>query len=162
MDAKASWKGKLSFNGTANSGFSVPLGTESRLGGDEDGFRPMELILVGLAGCTAMDVISILSKKRQDITDFEVQVHGERANEHPRIFTKAQIAYHVTGREVDESAVLRAIELSSTHYCPAQAMFSKLMPIELNYHIYEDEGDGKRRLDKSGSYFSSAYAAKTE
>ena len=153
MDVKVSWQGKLSFTGTADSGFSVPLGTELSLGGDDDGFRPMELILVGLAGCTAMDVISILSKKRQDITDFVVQVHGKRAAEHPRVFTEAQVSYQVTGRAVDEAAVARAIELSATRYCPAQAMFSKLMPIELLYNIYEDEGDGKRRLVKSGSYF---------
>jgi putative redox protein len=153
MDVKVSWQGRLSFTGTADSGFSVPLGTEPSLGGDDDGFRPMELILVGLAGCTAMDVISILSKKRQDITDFEAQVHGKRAAEHPRVFTEAQIVYQVTGRAVDEAAVVRAIELSATRYCPAQAMFSKLMPIELEYNIYEDEGDGKRRPVKSGSYF---------
>ena len=153
MDAKVSWKGKLSFNGTGNSGFSVPLGTEVGLGGDEDGFRPMELILVGLAGCTAMDVISILSKKRQDITDFEVQVHGERANDHPRIFTKAQIAYQVTGHGIDEGALVRAIELSVTRYCPAQAMFSKIVLMSHIYYIYEDEGAGKRNLIESGSYF---------
>jgi putative redox protein len=151
MDAKVSWKGKLSFEGTADSGFSIPLGTELRLGGDEDGFRPMELFLVGLAGCTAMDTISILIKKRQDITDFEVQVHGERASDHPRVFTEARIVYLVTGRGVDENAVVRAIELSATRYCPAQAMLSKLMPIALEYQIYGDEGNGKRRLVKSGS-----------
>jgi len=152
MDVKVNWQGRLTFRGTSDSSFSVPLGTELSLGGDNDGFRPMELILIGLAGCTAMDVISILSKKRQDITDFEVRVHGERAEDHPRVFTEASIEYQVTGRGVDEAAVVRAIELSATRYCPAQAMFSKLMPIELKYLIYEDEGVGKRRLVKSGTY----------
>jgi putative redox protein len=156
MDAKVSWQSRMTFSGTSDSGFNVPLGTELSLGGDNDGFRPMELILIGLVGCTAMDVISILSKKRQDITDFEVQVHGERADDHPRVFTEAQIAYQVTGHGVDEAAVVRAIELSATRYCPAQAMFSRIMPMKLNYQIYEDEGNGERRLVKNESYFSSS------
>ncbi len=151
LDAKVSWKGKLTFVGAADSGFSLPLGTERSSGGDEDGFRPMELFLVGLAGCTAMDTISILRKKRQDITEFEVLAHGERAAEHPRVFTEARVVYQVTGRGVDEEAVVRAIELSATRYCPAQAMLSKSMPIALEYHIYEDEGNGKGMLVKIGS-----------
>ncbi len=152
MQAKVNWQGKLSFTGSADTGFSVPLGADAIVGGDEDGFRPMELIAVGLAGCTAMDVISILSKKRQEVTDFEVQVHARRAEEHPKVFTGATIEYHVSGHNVDEVAVVRAMELSATRYCPAQAMFDKIMPIELKYHLYEDEGAGKRHLVKSGVY----------
>ncbi len=152
MDVRVSWQGRLTFIGTGEFGYSVPLGTDLSLGGDSDGFRPMELILTGLAGCSAMDVISILSKKRQDITDFEVQVHGERADDHPRVFTTAAITYLITGHGVDEASVVRAIELSATRYCPAQAMFSRLIPISLDYRIYEDEGEGKRSLVKSGTY----------
>ena len=152
MDAKVHWKGRLTFTGQADSGFTLPLGSEVEKGGDDDGFRPMELLAIGLAGCTAMDVISILSKKRQEVTDFDVQVHAERAAEHPKVFTKAVIEYTVVGRNVDEVAVLRAIELSATRYCPAQAMFSKIMPMELKYFIYEDQGEGQRTLAKSGVY----------
>jgi len=152
MEAKVNWQGKLTFTGSADSGFQVPLGTEPAVGGDNDGLRPMEMLAIGLAGCTAMDVISILSKKRQEVTDFEVQVHAGRAEEHPKVFTEAVIEYWVTGRNLDEAAIVRAIELSATRYCPAQAMFSKLMPIELKYHIYEDRGDGQRELVKSAIY----------
>lgn len=152
MEAKVKWHGKLTFTGSADSGFQVPLGTEPAVGGDNDGLRPMELLAIGLAGCTAMDVISILSKKRQEVTDFEVQVHAGRAEEHPKVFTGAVIEYWVTGRALDEAALVRAIELSATRYCPAQAMFSKLMPVELKYHIYEDRGDGQRELVKSAAY----------
>lgn len=151
MEAKVTWKQRLTFIGTADSGFEVSLGAEAGVGGDEDGFRPMELIATGLAGCTAMDVISILQKKRQDITAFEVQVHAERAPDHPKVFTRAVIDYRVTGHGVDEAAVLRAIELSATRYCPAQAMFVKLFPITLQYQIFEDEA-GQRKLVKSGVY----------
>jgi putative redox protein len=133
-------------------GFTVPLGAEPAVGGENDGFRPMELFAVSLAGCTAMDVISILSKKRQEVTGFEVQVHAARAQEHPKVFTQAAIEYFVTGRGIDETAVRRAIELSATRYCPAQAMFSRIIPMELKYHIYEDQGEGQRALVKSGMY----------
>jgi len=152
MDAKVIWRGGLSFNGTANTGFLVPVGADASVGGANDGSRPMELLAIGLAGCTAMDVISILQKKRQEITDFEVQTHLERRESHPRVFTQAVIEYLVTGHNVDETAVVRAIELSATTYCSAQAMFSKLMPIEIKYHIYEDLGDGQRDLITSGIY----------
>lgn len=152
METKVSWHNKLTFTGSAESGFQLPLGAEPAVGGDNDGFRPMELLAMGLAGCTAMDVISILSKKRQDVTAFEVQVHAGRAPEHPKVFTEAAIEYFVTGRNLDEAALVRAIELSATRYCPAQAMFSKLMPIELKYHIYEDRGQGQPELVKSAVY----------
>lgn len=152
MNAKVTWRERLSFTGSADTGFSVPLGAEVGVGGDEDGFRPMELIATGLAGCTAMDVISILQKKRQQVTDFEVEVHGVRADEHPRVFTEAEIEYHVAGHDVTEAAVVRAIELSSTRYCPGQAMLSKVFPIKLIYHIYEKNEQGERSLVVSGEY----------
>jgi putative redox protein len=152
VEAKVTWQGGMKLDGTADSGHIVPLSAKPSEGGDGSGFTPMELIATGLAGCTALDVISILSKKRQDVTDFEVQVHASRAAEHPKVFTAAVIEYIVTGRGVDEAAVVRSIELSATHYCPAHAMFHKVFPIEMKYHIYEAGEDGERRLVKSGEY----------
>jgi len=137
MDAKVVWKQKMSFEGTSDSGFRVPLGTVQALGGDDDGFRPLELLAIGLAGCTAMDVISILTKKKQDVRDFEVKVHAERAEEHPKVFTHLTIEYVVSGQNIDRSAVERAVELSETKYCPAQAMFKKIVPIDLMITINE-------------------------
>jgi putative redox protein len=152
MDVKVNWQGRTTFLGTGESGFEVKLGTDPSVGGDNDGLRPMELMALSLAGCTAMDVISILTKKRQDVTGFDVKVHTERAEDHPKVFTEAVIDYVVTGRNVDEAAVLRAIELSATKYCPAQGMLSQIMPIELSYEIFEDEGGINPRLVKKGSY----------
>jgi putative redox protein len=151
MDAKVTWQQRMTFSGSADTGFTVPLGADAEVGGDEDGFRPMELIATGLAGCTAMDVISILQKKRQDVTAFEVQVHTIRSEGHPKVFTSAEIEYIVVGRGLDEAALLRAIELSATRYCPAQAMFDKVFPITLKYQLFEEE-NGQRRLVKSGAY----------
>ena len=152
MDATVKWRDGLSFTASAGSGFSAPVGAEAAVGGAEDGFRPMELIAAGLAGCTAMDVISILQKKRQAVTAFEVQVHAPRAEQHPRVFNRADIEYDITGNQVDEAAVLRAIELSATRYCPAQAMLSQVFPITLKYYIYEQEAGGGRRLVSSGEF----------
>jgi putative redox protein len=137
MDAKVIWKEKMSFEGTADSGFKVTLGTIPEVGGDNDGFRPMELLAIGLAGCTAMNVISILNKKKQDVHDFEVRVHADRAEEHPRVFTHLTIEYIVSGKDLDRAAVERAVELSETKYCSAQAMFKKIVPIDRVITLHE-------------------------
>lgn len=135
MDVNVIWKSKLAFTGNNSDGFSLPLDAESAVGGGNNGFEPMELIAIGLAGCTAMDTISILQKKRQDITAFEVQIHAERETEFPKVFTHILINYVVEGHHVDQAAVERSIELSATKYCPAQAMLSKVCQIEHKYSI---------------------------
>ena len=157
MNAQVKWHKGLSFTGSADSGFSVPLGAKSEVGGDDDGFRPMELLATGLAGCTAMDVISILNKKKQDVTEFEVNIHAMRAKEHPRVFTHITIEYHVTGHAINENAVVRAIELSAKRYCPAQNMFAQVVPIDLHYKIYEDNGNHRSELLASGEFKSGEF-----
>jgi len=137
MDAKVIWKQRMSFEGTADSGFKIPLGTSSDFGGDDDGFRPLELLAIGLAGCTAMDVVSILAKKKQEVKNFEVRVHADRASEHPKVFTHLVIEYVVSGKNLDKAAVERAVELSETKYCSAQAMFKKVAPMELKITVKE-------------------------
>lgn len=151
MEARAVWQQRMTFTGVANSGFPLTIGTDPAVGGDNDGVRPMELVAIGLAGCTAMDVISLLNKKRQEVTAFEVQVHADRAPEFPKVFTKAVIEYFITGHNLEEAAVVRAIELSAIRYCPAQAMLAQVFPIEHKYHIYEDGGGDQRQLVISAS-----------
>jgi putative redox protein len=152
MDAKVIWKGNLAFDGQNESGSTLPLGADSNVGGGGGGFRPMQLLAIGLAGCTAMDVISIMTKKRQNVTAFEVQVHAGRSESHPKVFTDATIEYIVTGIGIDEIALQRSIELSATTYCPAHAMFSQVMPISLRYQILEDLGNGQRSLVKEDEF----------
>jgi putative redox protein len=152
MDAKVIWQQGLHFSGTAATGFEVPLGAEAESGGAKDGFRPLELMAVSLAGCTAMDVISILKKKQQVVTAFEVKVQADLAQEFPKVFTHTFITYLVTGHNLDELAVQRSIELSATKYCPAQAMLGQVVPMELRYEIYEGESAEKRTLVKNGTY----------
>jgi putative redox protein len=152
MDANVVWNQGLHFTGSAESGFEVPLGADLETGGANDGFRPLELMAVSLAGCTAMDVISILRKKKQDVTAFEVKVHAEQAQDYPKVFTHTLITYVITGHSVDETALRRSIELSATKYCPAQAMLGRVAPMELCYEIYEGESTEKRSLVKTGVY----------
>lgn len=143
MNGSVTWKEGLSFTGTADSGFEIALGASREVGGRDDGFRPLELMIISLAGCTAMDVISILTKKRQDVSDFSVSVQGEREEEHPKVFTSLHILYKISGTDIDETAVRRAIELSSVRYCPAQAMLGKIVQIDMKYKI--EDGDGNIR-----------------
>lgn len=137
MDAKVTWKNNMSFVGTADSGFKVDLGTTPELGGADDGFRPLELMAISLAGCTAMDVISILTKKRQEVSAFEVKVHADRTQDHPKVFSQMHIEYIVTGENIDQAAVERAVELSETKYCPAQAMLKASASIDHKITIIE-------------------------
>ena len=137
MNAMVTWKGRMTFTGSSESGFEVGLGTDPSVGGDNDGLRPMELIAIGLAGCTAMDVLSIVQKKRQYVTAFETRIVSERAEEHPKVFTHIKVIYNFEGHDIDPAAVERAIELSSTKYCPAQAMLEKAVKIEHSYVIKE-------------------------
>jgi putative redox protein len=135
MDAIVIWKQGMSFDGSADSGFNVALGAAPDVGGDDDGFRPMELIAIGLAGCTAMDVISILRKKKQRVDAFAVRVHADRAEQHPKVFTAFVIEYIVHGKDVSREAVERAVQLSAETYCPAQAMFTQIAPMQLKITI---------------------------
>jgi putative redox protein len=136
MYASVKWHNGLVFTGNAQSGFEVPLSS----GEENMGFRPLELLAVGLAGCTGMDVISILEKKRQAVVDFQVNVEIlDRAETYPKIWTRAKIEYIVTGKNIDPAAVERAIELSSTKYCSASGMLEKAVQIEHVFKIIEAE-----------------------
>ena len=149
MDILLNWNGGMSFEGAGDSGFVQKMDAEESAGGENGAARPMEFIALGLAGCTAMDVISILRKKKQPVTNFKVMLHADRAEEHPKVFSHAIIEYLVTGENVDEAALLRAIGLSAEKYCPAQAMLSKAFPMKLAYKILSEDG---RTILKEGTY----------
>ena len=116
MKADVQWHGGLTFNGTADSGFTLPLGGSPTAGGNNDGFRPMELILLGLAGCTGMDVVSILRKMRQNVTDFQVHLESKRSDQHPKVFTYIRVHYVIHGHNLKANSVERAIELFSEKF----------------------------------------------
>jgi len=131
------WRDDLIFTGYSNNGHSIPLDAARVAGGHDAGASPMELLLTALGGCTGMDVISILGKKQQDVTGFEVQVEGVRADEHPRVYTGIWVKFIVTGHGVDAKAVERAIELSRDKYCGVAATLRHTAQIHYDYVIQE-------------------------
>lgn len=142
MTVRSVLKHGMEFRAEAGSGHSVTLDASRPDGGDDAGFRPMELLLVGLAGCTGMDVISIPRKKRQEVTGYEVRVRGTRAETHPMVFVEIVVEHHVTGRNVDPAAVARAVELSESRYCGAGAMLGKVAHLTHTIHVADyDESE---------------------
>ena len=139
MHAKAVWNGDMAFTGVNDEGFLLPMDSKKAAGGHDMGFRPLQLMAIGLAGCTGMDVISILKKKRQEVTQFEVNAEVERASEHPKVFTKIVLAYKVTGKNIDPQAVERGVELSETKYCGAQAMLRQTAEITHTITIVQED-----------------------
>lgn len=137
MDASVTWKKGLEFDGVSGSGQKLALESSIDTSEHGTGIEPVELLLIGLAGCTGMDVISILQKKRQQVTAFAVEAHGDRAVDHPKVFTAIHLLYRVTGHNVEDAAVARAIELSQSKYCPAFAMLSGAVPITSSHTILE-------------------------
>ncbi len=137
MTARAVLEAAMRFDAESGSGHHVILDAAEHGGGENLGFRPMELLLVGLAGCTGMDVISILRKKRQDVTGYEVQVRGTRAEDQPMVFVEITVEHIVTGRRIQPEAVARAISLSEERYCGAGAMLGKVAHLTHIYRIIE-------------------------
>ena len=126
----------MRFDAVGVDGVSVMLDADAGHGGTGRGFRPLELMLVSLGSCTAMDVISILRKKRQRVSRYLVEVSATQANEHPHVFTSIAIRHILQGDGISDEAVRRAIELSETKYCPAFAMLSASTPIHSAFEIH--------------------------
>jgi putative redox protein len=119
-------------------GFRIDTDAKEEAGGVGAGPEPLRLLLLSLASCTAMDVISILRKKRQEVEGLEVEVHGRRVDEHPRVYDYIEVMYRVRGKGVDPKAVERAIKLSETCYCPVIAMVAKAADISSHFKIEEE------------------------
>lgn len=138
MEAKVTLIEGMELKGEALSGHTVTMDAAEAHGGRNAGFRPMELILVALGGCTGMDVLSILRKKRQNLTGFEVRVKGERAETHPMVYKEIRVEYIIEGKDISEDAVKRAILLSEEKYCSVEAMLRPAVKITSGYRIISD------------------------
>jgi putative redox protein len=130
-DARVTWVEDTRFVGSASSGHAVVVDASD----EKLAPSPMELILVGMAGCTAYDVLSILRKKRQDVTGLEVVARGERAKDPPRVYTLIRVEYVVRGRAMSSKAVENAIRLSKEKYCSASKTLGKTASITTSYRI---------------------------
>jgi len=125
MKAKVHWDGEAKFIGNSESGHTITMDGPPDHGGKNQGPRPMEMLLLGLGGCTSFDVMSILKKSRQKVTDCIAEISAERADEVPAVFTKIQIHFVVIGENLKESLVKRAVSLSAEKYCSASIMLEK-------------------------------------
>ena len=135
MDAQVTWVEDKRFVGRASSGHAIVVDASV----EKQGSSPMELLLIGLAGCTAYDVMSILEKKRQGVTGLEVSARAERAEEPPRVYTKIEVEYVLQGRDIKPKAVEDAIHLSKEKYCSASIMLGKTAQITTSYRIEEED-----------------------
>lgn len=136
-EGKVVWTGGMQFLAESGSGHAIALDVSPESGGRNTGMRPMELLLVGLAGCTAVDLVSILQKKRQVLTGLEVRASGVHAPEPPQVYTDIQVEYIVRGKGISPLAVEQAIELSEDKYCSAGAMLKAVAKITWEYRIEE-------------------------
>lgn len=137
MKATVTWAGGMAFTGHAPSGHDIIMDASPDFGGEDKGMRPMEMVLLGMGGCTSIDVMSMLNKGRQDVTDCVVELSAERAQDIPHVFTKIHAHFKVTGKDIDPKRVERAIELSATKYCSASLMLAKTAEITHDFEIID-------------------------
>ncbi len=132
---KAKWIGGMRFVVGDDKGHSIVIDVSKDHGGEDSGFSPMQLLLAALAGCTGMDVVNILHKQRQKLTDFEILVSGERVADYPRVYSMVSVDYRLKGGNLEEKAVQGAIQLSEDKYCSVGAMIKKAAKLSNSYKL---------------------------
>ncbi|MDC9726130.1 MAG: OsmC family protein [Gammaproteobacteria bacterium] len=137
MKARVKWIEDVQFLGESGTGHTIVMDGPEELGGHGTGMRPMELLLLGMGGCTSFDMIQMLKKGRQDVRDCVVEIGSERSDEIPKVFTKIRVHYKVTGKNLKEAQVKRAVELSTEKYCSASLMLGKTAEITHDYEIID-------------------------
>ncbi len=136
MKARIKWVENAMFVGQSGSGHSVVMDGPPESGGQNLGIRPMEMLIIGMGGCTAFDVVHILKKSRQNVLDCTVDITAERVDEEPKVFSAIHIHFIVKGDELKEKQVQRAVELSAEKYCSASIMLGKTAKITHDYEIH--------------------------
>jgi len=139
VKARVQWLDGRAFVGESGSGHAVVMDGSPEAGGRNIGVRPMEMLLLGLGGCTAFDVVMILEKGREKVTACDVELEAERASQEPKVFTHVKMHYRLRGRNLKPASIERAIKLSAEKYCSATAMFEKTAKIEYDWTV-EEEG----------------------
>lgn len=137
MEVRIKWVEGMMFLGESESGHAVVLDGPPELGGKNMGVRPMEMLLLGMGGCSSIDVMQILQKGRQNITDCVAEISAERVDTIPKVFSKIHLHFIVTGKDLKESVVARAIKLSAEKYCSASIMLEKSVDITHDFEIVE-------------------------
>jgi putative redox protein len=137
MNLSVNWVDGMLMVGKSHSGHSITMDGPIEIGGENLGVRPMEMLLLGVAGCTMIDVVTTLQKMRQDLSHCETKISAERANEHPRVFTDIHIHFIVKGKDLDSKKVDKAISLSAEKYCSASIMLGKTANITHDFEVLE-------------------------
>ena len=137
MEARITYVDGIRFVGEASSGHAIVMDGDAKFGGGNTAVRPTELLLIGLGGCSGMDVISILRKKQQQVRGLEINVKGKKAEAYPQKFTDIAIEFVVTGHNISEEAVKRAVDLSMEKYCSVKATLEGCAKIDFSYRIVE-------------------------
>ena len=137
MNISVNWVDGMLMVGKSHSGHSITMDGPPEIGGDNLGVRPMEMLLLGVAGCTMIDVVTTLKKMRQELTHCETKVNAERADDHPKVFTDIHIQFLVKGNDLDSKKVEKAITLSAEKYCSASIMLGKTASITHDFEILE-------------------------
>ena len=137
MKSRVKWLDNMSFVGESASGHSVVMDGPAEFGGRNLGIRPMEMLILGLGGCSSFDVMLILKKSRQKVEHCEVELDYDRAEQDPKVFTRIHMHFIVSGRNVDAKRVAKAIELSAEKYCSASIMLAKTATITHDFEIRE-------------------------
>ncbi|WP_303905199.1 OsmC family protein [Thiohalomonas denitrificans] len=135
MKARIKWVEQATFLGEADSGHAVVMDGPPEHGGRNLGVRPMEMLLLGMGGCTAFDVVHILKKSRQPVSDCVAEIEAERAEDDPKVFTRIHVHFVVTGQDLDPKRVERAVHLSADKYCSASIMLGKVAEITHGFEI---------------------------
>lgn len=135
ITAKVKWAGDMQFIGQSGTGHAIVMDASPDFGGYNSGMRPMELLLIGLGGCSGMDIVSILKKKKQDIRGLEIKINGQQPENYPKRFTDIEIEFIVKGKSLSEEAVKRAVELSMEKYCSVKATLEHSAKITHSYKI---------------------------
>ncbi len=137
MKCRVKWLDHMTFVGESDSGHAVVMDAAPESGGRNMGVRPMEMLLLGLGGCTAFDVVMILKKSRQAIVDCEVKIDSDRAQEVPKVFTRIHVHFIISGTRLDATKVDKAVKLSAEKYCSATKMLSETAEITHDFEIVE-------------------------
>lgn len=135
MKSRVKWLDNMSFVGESASGHSIVMDGPPEAGGRNLGVRPMEMLLLGLGGCSSFDVVSMLKKSRQNITNCEVEISAKRADTQPQVFVAIHLHFIIEGEDLNESKVARAINLSAEKYCSASIMLGKTASVTHDYEI---------------------------
>jgi putative redox protein len=138
MKARIKWVEQVSFLGETESGHAVLMDGSPAAGGRNLGPRPMEMLLLGAGGCTSFDVIAILKKSRQSVTDCYVELTAERAETDPKVFTKIHMHFVVTGKDIKPEAVDKAIKLSTEKYCSASIMLGAMAAMTHDFEVIQE------------------------